>query len=645
LKSIFILSFLAFLMSCVTLDLNAQNKDFEFEQEIDSFFEARPLSFNDINKSLSQFRRDTTKLYYLLDRSELVEYPASKAYVLHQLGSYYVHTSEYDKGENKLNQSLDITKEHDFKELTARNLNMLGVANRRRDKMLFAIDYHQEALQTAEKIKNPSNDVKRSIATSINSIGNCYLILEQWEQSIPMFKRAMEIEKSVDNNLGIAINYQNIGYALEKLDSLDQAIPYYEKSLAHNEIIDSDIGRVICKNSLAQVQIKKGNYQLAKNLLQPLIPIITATSDKFHTAFVLVNYGWANMELGQLDIAREYLEQARDISSEHNLQYSKVEAYKLLSELESKTGNYQKALEDYKISKEQQLKVLNTNTLQYINDLAFKYESEKKNTKIIELAKDNEIVKLKLAQNNKIYLIILVVSLLTGSIYFAYSRQKQKRKDQEILSLKREHQIKTLETLIQGEEKERNRIAKELHDGLNGDLSAIKYKLSNIFDNNNHSINEVIGMIDRSCQQVRTISHNLLPPSLETFNLIEAVQNLISSMDQNHEEDIDFNFIGENVIIDKKSEVNIYRIIQELVNNSIKHAEAKEINVQISHRDNLMHVSVEDDGKGFNMKSDSSKGIGIINIKSRLQYLGAQLDFNSNEEGTSYIIELNTSDN
>ena len=194
--------------------------------------------------------------------------------------------------------------------------------------------------------------------------------------------------------------------------------------------------------------------------------------------------------------------------------------------------------------------------------------------------------------------------------------------------------------MIEGEEKERFRIAKELHDGVNGDLSAIKFKLSTLLEMNNTVIKEAITMIDNSCNQVRAISHNLVPPSLENFNLLEAIEEYCEKSDASHSQNITFQHLGEKVNISKKEEINIFRIIQELVTNSIKHANATEINVQISCRNKIMQITVEDNGKGFNIDTIENKGIGLKNIQSRVDYLHANLDVLSNKKGTSTTIEI-----
>lgn len=195
--------------------------------------------------------------------------------------------------------------------------------------------------------------------------------------------------------------------------------------------------------------------------------------------------------------------------------------------------------------------------------------------------------------------------------------------------------------MIEGEEKERMRIAKDLHDGVNGDLAVIKYKLSSLLEMNNSIIDEAITMIDDSCQQVRAISHNLIPPSLESFDLIEATREHCARLnDVTPETAITFQFLGDKIDLPKKTEANVFRIIQELVANAISHAEASEIDVQISSRDNTIQITVEDNGKGFDKNNVESDGIGLSNVQSRADYLNADIDFISNEKGTSYTINI-----
>ena len=354
--------------------------------------------------------------------------------------------------------------------------------------------------------------------------------------------------------------------------------------------------------------------------------------------------------LGNLEFKRGNYKKSTQIFNSINIDSFDIETivyaniiYKNRSLAEGKIGNYRKSnqlLNQY-VAFGDSIRLSKNRTLLAQADRKYKTEKKDKELLVQKLAlqnQENEIQK----KNNQmtllygISLFLLVASLLTWLIY----QQKSKRKSQEIVTLKKEHQISTLESLMLGEEQERLRIAKELHDGVNGDLSAIKFKLSSLLEMNNKVIKEAVAMIDDSCRQVRAISHNLVPPSLDNFNLIEASEEYCFNLNEMHTQDIVFQHLGDAFSVSKSSEINIFRIIQELVSNSIKHAEADEINVQISCHENHLSLSVEDNGIGFDPKTVNSDGIGLKNIQSRVHYLQASMDVLSNEDGTSYTIEM-----
>ena len=208
-----------------------------------------------------------------------------------------------------------------------------------------------------------------------------------------------------------------------------------------------------------------------------------------------------------------------------------------------------------------------------------------------------------------------------------------------------QQQISKLQGLLEGEEKERKRMAEELHDGIAGDLSAIKYNLAYLTLNNKYPENEevlrdVTQIIDKSCIQIREISHNLSPSTITNFGLITALQNFCMKIENIYGIPISFTSTGERIELDKVIETHIYRIVQELVNNIIKHSEAKNAEVTITHRHPHITVAVKDDGKGFEMRRNN-KGIGFGNIDSRIRFMNAKFSKLETENGSGFLIEIN----
>lgn len=254
--------------------------------------------------------------------------------------------------------------------------------------------------------------------------------------------------------------------------------------------------------------------------------------------------------------------------------------------------------------------------------------------------------------NNYGVIIYFLIGILIENFCFVFglaykvklvNEENQKTKAA-ILYEKQNREIGKLEALIDGEENERKRIAQELHDGLNGDLSAIKYKLSSMEEssisaNDTENLTKVIKMIDDSCAQVRSISHNLMPSSILDYGLIESIKEYCVKINTSNNFIIEFQIFGSYISLSKKNETIIYRIIQELVTNILKHAKATEALIQFNYREDELFITVEDNGIGFD-KNTIYKGIGHKNIKTRIDFLNAQLDVESSSAGTSYTISI-----
>ncbi len=625
----------------VSTSIFSQKDNTNYVLQIENIIDTKSSSYDTLQYKLNAFVDDTLKMNYLIQQSVLKNYLEGQSFGLHAKGTYYANRRIYGVADSLHNRGYELAAKSKNSVLQILHLNKLGALNKRTERVRVAIDYYQKSLEIAEKTTDSSFHFLTNFGRTKNSIGSVYLILQQYEKSIEYFNAAIQIQRKINNQHRLAVNHQNIGQALEQLGRLDEALAYYKKALTYDEAIDSDFGKIISNNSIAQIYIRQGKYKEAERLLAPLIPRIRKTQYPLHITSVILNYGWAQLELGETDLALDYLSEGLAIADKYNLQRQKVNANLLLSELAYKKGNFKSALARYKKGKEQNDKVINEQNNKYINDLTFKYDTERKNSQLLALENTNKIISLKLRQNNRLVAVVLVASLSILGLLLIMFRQRQKRKNQEIIALKREQQVKTLESLMEGEEKERLRIAQELHDGVNIDLSAIKYKLTSLLEKNNEVITEAVAMIDKSCEQVRAISHNLIPPALKDFTLVEALQDLCSTADAIHKQEVSFQSVGDTLAIDKKVEVNIFRIVQELVNNSLKHSKATEIDVQISSRSNEIQITVEDNGKGFNKELIEKKGIGLDNVQSRVDYLNGSLDFHSSEDGTSYTIEIN----
>jgi len=320
--------------------------------------------------------------------------------------------------------------------------------------------------------------------------------------------------------------------------------------------------------------------------------------------------------------------------------------YSTLSTIKSAQHDF-RAAGSYSIKWDALSQTLHENDLAvYALDLEAKYETEKKDNQL-------KLQQAQLKQKNFLnYFLagtaaaLFIISLLSFRIY----KHKQKLQRQRIAELETEKQLTATEAVLKGEEQERTRLAKDLHDGLGGMLSGIKYSFQTMKGNlimtpdNAKAFERSMDMLDSSIKEMRRVAHNMMPEALVKFGLDTALKDFCNDINQSGALSVTYQSMGlENVVTEQTTAITIYRIVQELINNTMKHAVAKTAIVQVAKNDGQISITVEDDGKGFNPAIlKSARGIGWSNIQSRVEYLKGKLDVKSEPgRGTSVLIELN----
>jgi signal transduction histidine kinase len=289
----------------------------------------------------------------------------------------------------------------------------------------------------------------------------------------------------------------------------------------------------------------------------------------------------------------------------------------------------------------------------YASELETKYETEKKEARIHQLLALEEIQALS-NQRKKVFIYILIGGFLTLSVIilllYRNYKQKQTLQQQRISELETEKQLEATEAVLKGEEQERTRIAKDLHDGLGGMLSGIKYSFTTMKENlimtpdNHQAFERSLDMLDSSIKEMRRVAHNMMPEALVRFGLDTALKDFCNDINQSGALKVNYQSFGmEGIVLEETTSITLYRIIQELLNNTMKHANARSAIVQLTLSNGQLSVTVEDDGKGFDTNIlKVKKGIGWVNIQNRVEFLKGKLDITSKAcEGTSVQIELN----
>jgi two-component system, NarL family, sensor kinase len=307
-------------------------------------------------------------------------------------------------------------------------------------------------------------------------------------------------------------------------------------------------------------------------------------------------------------------------------------------------GDYKNAFIYQELNKKIQDSVTNTTNFAAATDIQNKYESQKKENEIFKLNTSNK----QKSTLNKVFIGSIIGLGLLGFLGYRNFRTKRKLQQAKITELEKNKQLLTIDAMLQGQEEERSRIAKDLHDGLGGMLSGTKLSFMNMKENlimdapNISAFENSILQLDNTIAELRKVAHNLMPEALVKFGLKNAVLDYCNALQLSSKTKIVYEQMGEDRALGNTADLYIYRIIQELVNNSIKHANANTILVQLTKTPQKVLVTVEDDGKGFDKNLlSTSKGIGLQSVQQRIDYLKGSLQIDTKpNEGTSFHIEL-----
>ncbi len=610
---------------------------------VDRLLSEKPKTYKALDDALQSFKLDTVALKSFIEKAEKASYPAGQSYALNQLGRVYRNRTQLDKALPLHEKALELAVSSNNNEFEVLSLNMLGVVFSRKDAIKTALDYNQKALEIAESIASPSMHIKRNINVALNSVGNLYQTLGQYDLAISQFQRALELEAELNNKLGLAINNQNIGDCLEQKGNLDDALQRYKISLDFNNQLNNDFGRVICNNSIAQIYLKQNRPNLALELLKPTRDMIAAIGDKFIWCSVLGNLGWAYMEIKNYSEAEKFMLAGLNMAREVSLPKQVIYIKKLLSDLESRKGNYDKALSYYKQAEEFDRQLKNDRNIRYINDLILRYEAEKKNSQISALAQENELVKLRLRKNQTTILVSALIIGLVGTILFIMYRQYQSNYEKRVMGL------------------EQNMLRSQMNPHfLFNSLNSIKlYIINNDKKNAVHYLNKFSKLVRRILDG-SSLKETTLAEELETIELYLNIENIRFS------EGISYAINVEDDIDPEQLKIPSL-VLQPFLENAIWHGLSskegeKNLWVNISRKDDIhIVISIIDNGVGRaaseRIKENrviKRKSVGIDITKERLANFAKDYQYGfsieiidlfndeGNPKGTKVVLEIPT---
>ncbi len=516
-----------------------------------------------------------------------------------------------------------------------------------------ALKYYFDAYKIYQRIKyNPG------INDCYAGIGFVYESTNNWSKSIYYLMLTAKYERDTKNELGLAETYGDIGEIYYKLGKRDSLLYYY--TLAAKIATETNNIRVLSfiNTNLGLLARDDKNYSSAIQHLTKSIELKNKIHFNERLGENYIDLGTVYIKTGNFQKALQCIHKGIELSKQFNASDDIATGYMVLSDYYSKTGDTKKSFEAYKTYRELNDTVISKKYNEQVAQWQTLYEL-KKNEFQLAGAKNQLTLNHITIQKNKVFqqfLLALVTILILFSLLVYRSirikhiivEKENEIQKHKIRELEKEKILLATQSILQGEEIERKRLARDLHDGLGGLLSGAKIAFNNMKGNvilphdNVNDFNQALIMLDTSISELRRVAHNMMPEALMKLGLKDALADFCAELDKCNPLHIIFQFYGQFKRLESNLEINAYRIIQELINNAIKHSGATELVVQMMQEPNRLCLMVMDNGIGFDFtKLDTSKGVGFSSVKSRVDAFNGDMGINSNPgKGTEFTIEF-----
>jgi len=526
-----------------------------------------------------------------------------------------------------------------------------------------------EALELCDTIKEISdkNNIMHRDADILLNIGNVYAAMGFAAEALDLFFEALKDENGnlsvkikTDLYYYIAMVYYNIGEVDECRRYIDLSLKlalegnyfkvvvpaYLIKSVIYNnadsinkyleltdEILELNPNlkyeKAIVLNSKALLNEALGKYSKSNEQYNEAIRIARTNGFSKHMANFYNNYSYLLMAESNFDSAQNVLSESLQIAKEMNSADLQASIYDSYSDCFNAIGDYKNALlyQDSSIVKREQFR--KEQQAQRSLYIAAVFETEQKEKAILE--QENRITRLLLMLLGAVAIIIATVALV---VWF---RQRFMISRMKLDASEKGKELEVADALIKGQDSERKRLAMDLHDGLGAKMGSLRFLIDKNYHDTN-SYDDLTSSLDDIKNNIRDLSHRMLPAQIEDLGLIYAIHGLIKSINKSDKFEVEFdtNVTGR---LNDKLETNLYYLIFELINNATVHSKGNNIMVQLIEHDNRLNLSVEDDGGGFDINRIGS-GSGMKNIRTRVEYLQGIYDIDAGENDTVVYIEI-----
>jgi signal transduction histidine kinase/TPR repeat protein len=584
-------------------------------------------------------------LIYLLRAERLNKTLKDKSWdadLSYAIGYCYFVMQKYNIAVKRFEEAIEQAEGISNYNILSKAYNSIGLIYSFQNKTKIALDYYYKSLNVSEH-RDELNDNTISV---LGNIADLYIMQQDTVNARRYYEQAKILGEKEDKRLNLAVIYNNVAvsYMTSNKDSTEV---YLTKAINIYRDTGNTHGQIRAQNNLATTILNfnsKEDFPKALSLLEESLKLSKESNDiegEYFSNFYLGNY----YEKADINYRKglDYYNRAYELIKKGFNNETTLELYKRLSKVYYELGDFNQAYRFQSIQHKLQDSIFSIEKNKEFIETLTKFDVERKNNQIQLLNKEKEIQR---ASKRLIFIVslLLIIPLVLLAVFYKKRLVYQETiSRQDKLLFEKEKESIRAKNLIKGQKQERSRIAKELHDGVGGKLAAINIKIDQLNTTNiqNEELKECIGQLQDTAKEIRLISHALNDSELNEINFVDLLKQLIKDYQLFFSGDIHLNVFPVEKF-DKIEDFRkhfLYRVLQEILSNAIKYAEARNINIDCTFDESFRFI-IEDDGKGFDPER-VKLGMGLNNIKKRVQSMNGEIYIDSAVgRGSSFIIEI-----
>lgn len=517
-----------------------------------------------------------------------------------------------------------------------------------------ALHYALQSADGYERSNNPA--INRQAIFAYISVGQVFRQLGQLDKALHYFEKALASGQKAAQPAYNSDALLNIANVYETQGRLRQAQQLYDSVIRLDKEHYNHESSLFAYAGLGQIALQQKKYAESATYLKTALKYAQEANQEFYIDDLLAQLGKASF-LAKDTGATGYFNEAVKLATESKDMRSLYTTYSYLAEMEKMHGDFKKSLAYQEVSQQYKDSLITAEKVRFTNNLEVLHRTQQKEAQIQQLQASQANTQLTLLQRNRLLWIagsLLLVVLVFFVLYYRNSRhkqllvqQQQQLQTEKIKALESESKLEALQNLVKGQEMERTRIARDLHDSVGSLLSIILFRFSSLRGRfgalqQNELFESTVQLADETLREVRRISHNLAPEALIKLGLKEAILEFCSKAQAHASLKFTVQLYGLEERLPLVLETNLFAMVQELLQNVIKHSQASEVIVQINRIDNQLTLTVEDNGTGFDVAAlHQTKSLGLTAIRNRVLSLNGDFTLDSAAGvGTTAIITI-----